>query len=166
MEVTIANHYGNSFYSPESRKDKVEFKKNVNFRKSITKGAMSTFTSQTIHIMGKPKLEGKNSPSFKVVAKKCPIVKEFQEKKYPFPNLDLSGMLDDLLKEGLIELSEPKRPNEVGRAADPKYYRYYRIVNHSLKKCITLKECIMQLAKEGRIILDLDETVEISRVKV
>ena len=31
MEVTIANHSGNSFYATELKKDKVEFKKNVKF---------------------------------------------------------------------------------------------------------------------------------------
>jgi len=45
MEVTIAGRYGNSFYSTESRKDKVEFEKNVNFSKGTTKEAMSTSTS-------------------------------------------------------------------------------------------------------------------------
>ena len=72
MEVTIASRCGNSFYSTESRKDKVEFEKNVDFSKSTTKGAMSTFTSQPIHIMGKRKLEGRKSPSFKVATNKRP----------------------------------------------------------------------------------------------
>jgi len=31
MEVTIANHCDNSFSVAESKRDKVEFKKNVNF---------------------------------------------------------------------------------------------------------------------------------------
>ena len=53
MEVTLASRHNNSFYSTKSRKDKVEFEKNVDFSKSTTKGAMSTFTSQPIHIMGK-----------------------------------------------------------------------------------------------------------------
>jgi len=40
MEVTIASRNDNSFYSTESRKDKVEFEKNINFSKSTTKEAM------------------------------------------------------------------------------------------------------------------------------
>jgi len=48
-----------------------------------------------------------------------PTLKELQEKKYLFPDLHLPGMLDNLLEGGVIQLSEPKRPEEVGRTADP-----------------------------------------------
>ena len=64
--------------------------------------------------------------------KKRPTLKELQEKKYPFPDLDLSGMLDDLLKKGIIELPPSKRPEESGRTNDPKYCRYHRVVSHPL----------------------------------
>jgi len=66
-------------------------------------------------------------------------------------------MLDDLLENRLIELPEPKRPQEAGRTSDPKYCRYHRVVSHHLEKCVTLKERIMQLARDGKIILDLDD---------
>jgi len=36
-EVTIVSLHGNSFYSTESKKDKVKFKKNVKFSKNTTK---------------------------------------------------------------------------------------------------------------------------------
>jgi len=100
------------------------------------------------------------------VTNKRPTLKELQEKKYPFPDSDLSGMLDDLLEKGVIELPKPKHLEEVGRTADPKYCGYHRIVSHLLEKCITLKERIMQLAEEGRIILDLDEIAEVGYVIV
>jgi len=119
MEVTIASRCGNSFYSTESSKNKVEFEKNVNFSKGTTKEAMSTSTSEPIRIMGKPKLEGKKSSLFKDETKKRPTLKELQEKKYSFPHSDLSGMLDDLLEKDVIELPEPKRSEEVGKTADP-----------------------------------------------
>ena len=143
MGVMIASRHGNSFYSTESRKDKVEFEKNVNFSKSTTKEAMFTSTSQPIHITGKPKFGGKNSLSFKVATKKRTTLKELQEKKYPFPDSDLSSMLDDLLEKGVIELPKPKGPEEAGRTADPKYCGYHRIVSHPLEKFVTLRECIM-----------------------
>jgi len=73
-------------------------------------------------------------------------------------------MLDDLLEKGVIELPKPKRPGEVGRTNEPKYCQYHTIISHPLEKCITLKERIMRLAREGRIILDLDETIEASYV--
>ena len=47
---------------------------------------------------------------------------------------------------------------------DLKCYCYHRMVNHPLKKCITIKKRIIQLAKEGRIILDLDDIVEANHV--
>ena len=116
--------------------------------------------------MGKPKLGGKKSSSIKVVTNKRPTLKELQEKKYPFPDSDLSDMLDDLLEKGVIELPESKCLEEVGRTVDPKYCRYHRIVSHPLEKCVTFKERIMRLAEEGRIILDLDETAEVGHVTV
>jgi len=86
MEVTIAVHCSNSFYSTKSRKDKAKFEKNVNFSKSTTKEAMSTSTIQPIRIRGRLKLEGKKSSSFKVTTKKRTTLKEIQEKKYQFLN--------------------------------------------------------------------------------
>jgi len=62
--------------------------------------------------------------------KKRPTLKELQEKKYRFPDLDLSGMMDELLEKGIIELPPSKRPEESGRTNDPKYYRYHRVVSH------------------------------------
>ena len=79
--------------------------------------------------------------------KKLPSLKELQEKKYPFPDSDLSGMLDDSLEKGIIKLPPSKRPEESGRTNNPKYCRYHRVVSHPSEKCITLKERIMQLLK-------------------
>lgn len=53
------------------------------------------------------------------------MLKEFQEKKYPFPNSDLLGMLDDLIENGIIEFPKPKQPKEVARTTDLKYCRYH-----------------------------------------
>jgi len=67
-------------------------------------------------------------------------------------------MLDDLLENSIIELLAPKQPEEIRRTNDLKYYRYHRVIIHPVEKCITLKERIMQLAREGRIIVDLDDS--------
>ena len=97
---------------------------------------------------------------------KRPTLKELQEKKYSFPDSDLSGTLDDLLEKSVIELPNPKRLEEAGRTADPKYCRYHRIISHPLEKYVTLKESITRLVREGTIILDLDKTAEASHVTV
>jgi len=48
MGVTKTSRRGNSSYPTESKKDKVEFKKNVKFSKNTTKDVMSTSTTQPI----------------------------------------------------------------------------------------------------------------------
>ena len=75
-------------------------------------------------------------------------------------------MLDDLLENGIIELPIPKRPEEAGRTIDPKYCRYHRVISHPLEKRITLKERIMQLARDERIILVLDDSVGANHISV
>ncbi|XP_074300563.1 uncharacterized protein LOC141631841 [Silene latifolia] len=67
-------------------------------------------------------------------------------------------MLDDLLEKKVIQLPESKRPEQANKTNDPNYCRYHMLVSHPIEKCITLKEKIMQLSKEGKIILDLDDT--------
>ena len=73
-------------------------------------------------------------------------------------------MFDDLLENGVIQLPEPKRPEDVGRTVDSNYCRYHRMVSHPLEKCVTLKECIMRLIDDGTIILDLDDVVETNHI--
>jgi len=51
---------------------------------------MSISKTEPVWIMGKPKLEDKRHG--------LATLKELQQKKYLYPNLDLSGMLDDLEK--------------------------------------------------------------------
>ena len=68
-------------------------------------------------------------------------------------------MLDDLLEKKVIELPECKRPEEMNRVNDPKYCKYHRIVSHPVGKCFILKELIIKLAQQGRIELDLEDTV-------
>ena len=89
-----------------------------------------------------------------------PTLKEMEEMTYPFPDSDVSGMLNDLLEKKIIKLLECKRPEEMGHTNKPKYYKYHRVVSHPVEKCFVLKDIIIRLAKEGKILLDLDETVE------
>jgi len=51
-------------------------------------------------------------------------------------------------------------------ATDPKYYRYCTVISLPLEKCITLKDRITQLARDERIILDLDETAEDNHMSI
>jgi len=96
----------------------------------------------------------------KETTKKRPTLKELEEKKHLFPNFDLSGTIGDLLENKVTKLLEPKRSEEAGRTNDPKYCRYHRVIRHPIEKCVKLKEHIMQLDKDEKIILDLDHIIE------
>ncbi|CAL8990429.1 unnamed protein product [Prunus brigantina] len=90
-----------------------------------------------------------------------PVIEHKKEKKtYPFPDSDVAGMLEDLLEKKVIELPECKRPEEMNRVNDPKFCKYHRIVSHPVEKCFVLKELIMNLARQGRIELDVDEIAD------
>jgi len=123
MEMTITSHHAKSSSLPDSRKDKGEFKKNLKSSKSSNKGSMAISTGEPVRISRKPKYEDKKSEFPKDTGKKRPTLKELQEKKYSFPDSDLSGILDNLLQNGVIELPNPKRPEEARRVTDPKYCR-------------------------------------------
>ncbi|KAL0355653.1 UNVERIFIED_CONTAM: hypothetical protein Sradi_4012200 [Sesamum radiatum] len=88
-----------------------------------------------------------------------PTLKELQEKEYPFPDSDVPYIFHELLERKLIELPESKRPDEAGRVNDPKYCKYHRVVSHPIERCFVVKEKIMALVKEGKILLDVEETV-------
>ncbi|KAM1243062.1 hypothetical protein ACFX2G_035359 [Malus domestica] len=85
-------------------------------------------------------------------------LRELEQKAYPFPDSDMDAMLDDLLEKKVIELPKCKRPEEINRVNDPRYYKYHRIMSHLVGKCFVLKELIMKLAQQGKIELDLEDT--------
>jgi len=87
----------------------------------ITKESITVSTSELVRISRKPKYEGKKCGFSKGAGKKCPALKEQQEKKYPFPYSDLSRMLDNLLKKAVVELLESKHLEKAKRVTDIKY---------------------------------------------
>jgi len=95
MQMTIANLHDKS--SHECKKDKGETKKSSKPSNASTKDTMVTSAEEPVQISGKSRLEEKKGSALRVGGRKPPTLKEFQEKKYPFPNSDLLGMLDDLL---------------------------------------------------------------------
>ncbi|KAL0373431.1 UNVERIFIED_CONTAM: hypothetical protein Sradi_3258800 [Sesamum radiatum] len=77
-------------------------------------------------------------------------------KQYPFLDYDVSGIFDDLLSVNLIELPEMKRSEEAGKTDDPKYCNYHRLVGHPIHDCFIFKDKIMQLTRQGKILLEED----------
>ncbi|GAV63029.1 LOW QUALITY PROTEIN: hypothetical protein CFOL_v3_06551, partial [Cephalotus follicularis] len=114
----------------------------------------------------KPKTEYKTTTSQSKKNGKRTL-KELEEKDYPFLDYKVPNILD-LLKQKLIELPTPKSLEEAGRVNDPKYYRYHRIVyyivSHLLEKCFILKDLILQMINEKKILLDVNENVATSNV--
>lgn len=47
-----------------------------------------------------------------------------------------------LLDKGLVELPDPRVPEEIGKVSDPKYCDFHRMVQHGTEKCYTLKKII------------------------
>ena len=123
MKMTIANRQGRVSPTFEARKDKGDFKKNSMSSKSSTKESMLVTIGELIRISGKPRSRGKAVP----LNERCweeILLKGALRKEVPIPNSDLSGMLDDLLEKGIIELPPAKWPEEVGKTNDLKYCRH------------------------------------------
>ncbi|KAH7842212.1 hypothetical protein Vadar_002709 [Vaccinium darrowii] len=97
---------------------------------------------------------------------KRPTLKELQAKKYPFLDSDVPGMLEDLLEKKVIQLPECKRPEEIGRVNDLKYCQYHRIVSHPTEKYFVLKELLVDLASQNKILLNLDEAAECNHTTI
>ncbi|XP_015170846.1 uncharacterized protein [Solanum tuberosum] len=88
-----------------------------------------------------------------------------QEKEYPFLDSDLSDIFDELLELKLIELPEITRPDEAGKADDPNYCKYHRLVSHHLEKCFVFKDRVMRLVREKKIVLD-DEKASSNQISI
>jgi len=157
MELSIASHGGKKEPAMEHRKDRVFGQKVEKPVKKPTKEAMTVNTASVkISTRDKKKEVRKMKPS-QQVDRRQRTLKELEEKTYPFPDSDVASMLEDLLEKKVIELPECKRPEEMNRVNDPKFCKYHRIVSHPVEKCFVLKELIMNLARQGRIELDVDE---------
>ena len=63
-------------------------------------------------------------------------------------------MLDHLLELKLIELQEMKCPEEADQTNDPKYCKYHRLIGHPIEQCFVLKDKIMELVRQGKIMFD------------
>ena len=58
-----------------------------------------------------------------------------------------------------------KCPNEAGKTNDPNYCKYHCLMGHPIEKCFIFKEKIMDLAREGKILLE-DEKESSNQVSV
>ncbi|KAG5614850.1 hypothetical protein H5410_014674 [Solanum commersonii] len=85
-------------------------------------------------------------------------IDELQAKEYPFSDSDVPAIFNELLTNKVIALPESKRLEESNKVDDPMYCKFHRIIIHHTTKCFILKEKIMILVREGKIIMDDGET--------
>ena len=81
------------------------------------------------------------------------ILREMQEKEYPFLDSDVSDIFDEFLVLNIIELSYMKRLDESGKADDPNYRKYHRLISRPLEKCFVFNDGVMRLVREKRFLL-------------
>ncbi|KAM1755069.1 hypothetical protein ACFX12_007442 [Malus domestica] len=82
-------------------------------------------------------------------------LKELEEKTYPFPDSDVV----DLLDKKVIDLPDCRRPEEMNHIDSPRYCKFHHFISHPTEKCFLLKDLILKLAQQGKIELDIEDTV-------
>lgn len=98
-------------------------------------------------------------PNFERVGSKSLPVSRFRRTYDP-------TILDELLAKKAIDLPESNRPEEINKVNDPKYCKFHHVIGHPTGKCFVLKEKIMTLVSEGKIIIDMDETMDAKHASV
>lgn len=67
-------------------------------------------------------------------------------------------MFDEMLREGVLMLPQMKHLEEARRVDNPNYCKYHRLVGHPIQNCFVFKDKVMELAKQGRIILEEEKS--------
>jgi len=155
MELSIAAAKSSLLPMQEPKRNKPEGRR---FGKSTLKveGKQSLVVNSTaVRVPTGVKRNDHIAPTtFQKGERKKPSLKERQEKVYPFPDSDISRMLDDLLEANIIELPEVKRPEEANQVDNLNYCKYHRLISHPVEKCFVLKDKIMRLHENGDIVFD------------
>ncbi|KAA0055534.1 ty3-gypsy retrotransposon protein [Cucumis melo var. makuwa] len=164
MELSIANRGAKDFLIPKSRSDKNGLDDTKKIANSVIKESMVVHATplKSFSKRKETEIERKHDGD----EKRQSTLKERQEKVYPFPDSDVADMLEQLLKNQLIQLPECKRPEQAGKVDDPNYCKYHRVISHPVEKCFVLKELILKLAREKKIELDIDEVAQTNHVAI
>ncbi|KAM1977124.1 hypothetical protein TB1_013068 [Malus domestica] len=157
MELSIA-HHGKKGPIADYKNDKVLETKVENAAWKSTKKAMTVNTA-----LVKIPTRGKaiQAEAFRDQEMRRRTLKELEEKTYPFPDSDVVAMLEDLLEKKVIDLPKCRRPEEMNRTDSPRYCKFHRFISHPTEKCFVLKDLILKLAQQGKIELDLEDTVAV-----
>ncbi|PIN25238.1 hypothetical protein CDL12_02014 [Handroanthus impetiginosus] len=117
-----------------------------------------TVTTTVIKLCGKTvNVSDENKDTLHEEGQMRLTLKEMKSKQCSFLDSDVSGIFDDLLNANLIELLEMKGLEEVGKTDDPRYCKYHCLVGHPIHDCFIFKDKVIQLAHQGKILLEEDE---------
>ncbi|KAA0065984.1 ty3-gypsy retrotransposon protein [Cucumis melo var. makuwa] len=158
MELSIANRGAKHFLVQRTRSDNNE----INDTKKIANSVLneSMVVQETPLKSFSKRKETKHERNHDDDEKRRPTLRERQKKVYPFPDSDVTDMLEQLIEKQLIQLLGCKRPGQAGKVDDPNYCKYHRVISHPVEKCFVLKELILKLARENKIQLDIDEPIK------
>lgn len=119
----------------------------------------------TVKVITKIKLTKEESQShYKREERWRPTLNEYEAKVYPFPDLDVPMILDEFVFKKVINLHESKSLKEINKVGDP--CKFHRVLGHRTSKCFILKEKIMMLVSEGKLIIYQDEIAEENHANV
>ncbi|KAL2491922.1 Uncharacterized protein Adt_27550 [Abeliophyllum distichum] len=141
LEIQIARQ---GSYLPSDLRDKKDPKKEIkrmdklgNPKEATTISTVPTkitFQKSGSNPCPKPKLEFRPN-KVQVQRKGLHTLKEHEENKYPFSDSEVSGILDHLLKQKIIELLVRTRLEEAGQVDHLKYCRFHEIISHPVESC-------------------------------
>ena len=115
MELSIASngHQDPPVQEPCNGRERQDTCKGGKFPPKPENKQSLIVTTTPLKVPVKPKMKEQMSALTQNKRRRRPTLQEMQEKQYPFPDFDISKMLDHLLELKLIELPEMKRPEEV-----------------------------------------------------
>ncbi|KAK4707452.1 hypothetical protein R3W88_032999 [Solanum pinnatisectum] len=135
LSMSSSRNKGPPIYEPRRGKDKVEVKKGGKFApKSENKESMNVKAAPLKVATKLSDNQITKSLTFQNNACRNLSLKEMQTKEYPFIFSDC--------------------PDEAGRTNDLNYCKYHCLMGHPVEKCFIFKENIMDLAREGKIVLE------------
>ena len=156
MELSIASngHQGPPVQEPRKGRERQDTRKRGKFPPKPENKQSLIITTTPLKVPVKPKKKEQTSTITQDKRRRRPMLQEMQEKQYPFPDSNISKMLDHFLKLKLIELLEMKRPKEADQTKDPKYCKNHHLIGQPIEQCFVLKNKIMELVGQGKITFD------------
>ena len=109
---------------------------------SQAKGKETMFVELPGDLHSKAKRSGFNNQEFK-----------FPPKQYSFKDEQVVAIFHLLHKGNKLKLQDVRRPKKMGRANNPNYYLFHRMVHHPTNKCFVLKDKIQALVDAGVLTL-------------